>query len=177
MNTWSRTYRAMDGKGPEPAANRWAAELLMPDRLFRRDAADRPVTFATARELAATYRTSLIETARRLVSRSPLPAILLYNRPDSQYHRWHERGPGIPRGVLPQWVPGPATAAHALREGSREAPGPVMVPAEQWIMFARRHDWPVVCEDSVLIGEREVLTLLWWKDPAALRAAADLDAS
>ncbi len=170
VNTWSRTYRALDGKGPEPRANRWAAELLMPDRLFRRDAASRPLTFATVRELAATYRTSLVETARRLVSRSPLPGMLLYNGPEPEYRRWHERGPGIPRDVWPQWFPGPSTVAHALREGSRETPGPVLVRADQWVLFARGHEWQVVCEDSVLIGKREVLTLLWWKDPSRSKA-------
>ncbi len=157
----------------------------MPDRFFQRDVADRPVTFATVRELAEVYRTSLMETARRLVSRSPFPAMLIYNGPPPKYERWHERGPGIPGGVWPQWFPGERTVAHELRNGPRDAssplhpsgvaPGPVLVRADEWIIYAGSHQWQVVCEDSVLIGEQEVLTLLWWRDDSVLRAIAYRD--
>ena len=175
MNTWSRTYRALDKDGPEPAANRWAAELLMPDRFFLRDVAGRPVTFETARELAEIYRTSLTETARRLVSRSPFPSMLIYNGPGPEHQRWHERGPGIPSGVWPRFFPYEGTVAYGLWYGSRDAPGPMMVRADEWVMFGRDRPWLTVCEDSVLLGENEVLTLLWFKDEAVLRSIVDPD--
>jgi hypothetical protein len=60
-------------ENPEARANRYAADLLLPPPLFSRRAKNREMTFATVRDLAKDFQTSLTATAIRLVTiRVPL---------------------------------------------------------------------------------------------------------
>ena len=62
---------------PEKRANRFAADLLLPPRMFRPLAKDLPITSASVESLAAIFNMSLSATAIRLVEYGSYPAMLI----------------------------------------------------------------------------------------------------
>ncbi len=153
---------------PEQRANRWAAELLMPETFFAPDAAGRDVSFDTARDLARRYRTSLTATALRLLDLGSTPAMLVCSR-RHQRHKWFRHGAGVPHSLWPHPEPKLNTIAYDLLHGFPANAGPADVQADAW--FKRKDAWWYrVSEDSISIGGGEVLTLLSWPDDAQLRA-------
>ena len=153
---------------PEPRANRWAAELLMPEHLFAPDVAGREISFDVARDLARRYRTSLTATALRLIDLGTVPAMIVRSRLGRRY-RWFQRGAGVPREMWPHPEPVAGAVARGLLDGLSGGPDPVEVPADAWL---ERKDawWYRVREHSIAVGDGEVLTLLSWPDDAQLRA-------
>ena len=66
---------------PEKRANRFAADLLLPAKMFRPLSKDLPITFASVEKLAAIFKMSLSATAIRLVEYGSYPAMLICNSP------------------------------------------------------------------------------------------------
>lgn len=157
--------REWSNDNPERRANRYAAELLLPEKMFRHHAKNRPVTFATVRELAETFATSLTATAIRLVELGSYPAMLVCN--DRARRRWFVRGPDVPEVLWPYDRVRPRTIAYELLNGIAEAGGPADVCADGWFSHrdALRY---AVREDSLFVADDLVLTLLWWKDERQL---------
>lgn len=62
---------------PERRANRFAAELLLPQFLFQPLAKNKEITLKTVRELCAKFQTSLTATAIRLVEFGSFPAMVV----------------------------------------------------------------------------------------------------
>lgn len=156
-------------EGPEQRANRWAADLLMPKAFFVPDAAGRPITFATVWSLARRYRTSVTATALRLVDYGSYPAMIVCSRPVNRWRFFHQ-GAGVGRDFWPRDQPGPQTVAHKLLLGWGRRPGPTDVPSDGW--FERKDAWwYMIREDSVEVGNGEVLSLLWWKEPGQIKAS------
>jgi Zn-dependent peptidase ImmA (M78 family) len=180
LDGWPR-FHVWPGGSPEQRANRWAADLLMPRSLFAAHAAGREMTFATVRELARRYRTSLTATAFRLLELGSYPAMLVCSRLGNRepwFRRgrgpgepWFQRGTHLTQNLYPVSVPEPGSVAYELLRGSREEPGSVEVPANVWI---NRKDawWFTLREDSVRRGDGEVLSLLWWERPGQLDFAS-----
>ncbi len=157
---------------PEQRANRWAAELLMPEGWFAPDAAGREISFDTVRDLAQHYRTSLTATALRLLELGSTPAMLIRSCRD-QPNRWFRRGAGVPRSLWPHPEPWPGTVAFDLLHGHSLHTGLTAVAADGWI--DRRDAWWFrVNEDSLPVGGGDVLTLISWPDDAQLRATFTL---
>lgn len=146
---------------PERRANRYATDLLLPEVMFRTWARGRAVTFATVRELAQEFLTSLTATAIRLIELGSYPAMLVCNEVGAG-RRWFIRGPEISEALWPREMPGAETRAFELLRGESKASGPVDISADGWIKHphARRYR---VREDSVKITSRLVLSLLWWE--------------
>ena len=174
VNTWWESKSSSDDDSPEPAANAWAADLLLPDRFFLPDIAGKPVTWDTVLDLVEVYDTKILETARRLVAKSSSPCLLIHHGPGKGWTGWQERNPNLPREIVPV-IPGPRTVAAELMAGSEEFPGPVEVPAVEWLIFPRGYDWMKVWEDSVSLADGEVLTLLWFKEEMVMRFASTPD--
>lgn len=152
---------------PERRANTYAAELLMPDFLFRKDAVNRSITLASVRELASLYQTSLSATALRLVELGNLPGIVLCHQLDGSRWKWFSSGADVPKALWPRDLPGRNTLAHELLKGtSSENRGPVDVAADGWFDHREAVRY-VVREDSERFGDM-ILTLLWWKDESQL---------
>ena len=99
----------------EARANRYAANLLLPTKMFTPRAARRPMLFQTVRALATTFETSITATAIRLVEHGAFPAMLVCN--DKTGRRWFVRGPEVPPGLWPVDIPGRNTIAHDLLNG------------------------------------------------------------
>lgn len=150
---------------PEVRANRYGADLLLPPPMFSRCAKNREITFATVRELAKEFETSLTATAIRLVELGSFPAMLVcYERGK---RRWFARGPDIPQFLWPRNEAARHTAAYDLIHGSVRTEGPVDVYADAWfeVRNANRYE---IREDSRRVSDRFVLSLLWWKDESQI---------
>lgn len=154
---------------PERRANRYAAELLLPERMFTVEARPLPVTIESARTLARTFSTSLTATVIRLVELGPQPAMVVCTS-RAGARRWFARSADVPFFPHPH-VGRDSVAAELLRGAT--APGPTEVAAATWIAH-RDSDRYTVIEDSIPLGGEFVLSLLWWKDESQLIDAAGL---
>ena len=150
---------------PERRANRFAAELLLPEPIFRRDSQDRPLVFSSIRELARSYETSLTSTAIRLVKLGSFPGMIVCNVAGASRWRWFVRGPLVPDQVWPRDRPGRESVAFELLQGA-ERTGEEDVGASAWFEGEGLDRFPLH-EDAMAVGDY-VLSLLWWKDESHL---------
>lgn len=157
---------------PERRANRYAADLLLPEFMFHPLAKDKYITFATVDQLAGRFRTSSTATAIRLVEQGSFPAMIICNQPGRR--RWFLRGPAVPDELWPVIEPGRDTVAYDLLRTAAAAPGPVDVVAAGWIDHPDAHRYQVR-EDSIRVPPNLVLTLLWWKDERQILELDDED--
>lgn len=87
------------GNSVEANANRLAAELLMPDYIFRPLCVKKPLTLNTVNELANRFRTSRTSTALRLVQVGSFPGMVAcYTTAGRQ---WFCRGKDVPEQLWP----------------------------------------------------------------------------
>lgn len=154
---------------PERRANRYAADLLMPRKVFQPRAVEMVPSFDCARQLAREFETSLTATTIRLVELGRKPAIVIASERSGR--RWFIRADVVPETLWPCDRPGSDTTAAKLLDGSmaNKSPGPRDVPADEWfdVPDASRYS---VREDSLLAYSGIVLTLLWWQDDSQLVA-------
>jgi Zn-dependent peptidase ImmA (M78 family) len=152
----------------ERGANEYAADLLMPAEMFAKESRNKPITFATARELSDTFVTSLTATAIRLIRHGSFPAMLVYL--EGGRRRWFIRGDDVPEALWPLDSPRLATTAADLLRGRGED-RPTAIQADGWIDHPRSK-WYEVVDHSIRISSTGILSLLWWKDE---RQLLDLD--
>lgn len=153
---------------PETRANRYAADLLLPEPLFKRDARGKDMTLVTARGLAERYQTSLTATTIRLVELGSFPAMVVCM--EQGRRKWFVRGPDVPNGVWPVERLQRDSLAYEIVEGGKGV-GPIDVEASNWIDHPDAEHFPI-SEDSVRSGNF-VLSLLWWKDERQLLELAE----
>lgn len=158
-------------ENPERRANRFAADLLLPERFFQPAAKDQPMTLATARSLATTFTTSLTATAIRLVELGSFPAMLVCS--DTAGNRkWYVTGPDV--RIRPVLRVGRDTVAYEIAHGGRRGNGPAEVCSDGWVDYPDA-GWYELTEDSIAMGRDLVLSLLWWKNEAQLLAIEEDD--
>jgi hypothetical protein len=148
---------------PETRANRYAADLLLPEPLFKRDARGKDMTLAAARGLADRYQASLTATTIRLVEFGSFPAMVVCT--EQGRRKWFVRGQDVPSSVWPVEKLQRDSLAYELMEGGK-ADGPIDIEASNWIDHPDAERFPI-SEDSVRSGDF-VLSLLWWKDERQL---------
>ncbi len=164
-----KTQWSTERDDPERRANRYAAELLLPEGIFRPVTRGKPVTFATARDLANLFETSLTATAIRLVEIGYLPAMAVCSSRDRR--EWFFRGGDIPLWPLEKL--GRDTVAYDLLNDSGIGdPGPTEVCAAGWIDHVDAGQYSIV-EDCRRIGPGLILSLLWWEDERQLLDLAE----
>ena len=151
---WSRD-------NPERRANDFAAELLLPETMFRREAKDRGITFVSVRDLAQVFMTSLTATAIRLVQLGSFPALICCY--DQHSRRWFRRGEDVPEVLWPHEHLSADTVAYDLLAGRVVDAEPVEVYADSWFEFEGA-DRVHVVEHSIQVTSELALSLLWWKD-------------
>jgi len=156
--TFAREWTATN---PEQRANGYAADLLLPEFLFVPQAAGKDVTFATVEDLATRFETSMTATAIRLVRYGSFPAMVVWSELGDR--KWFIRGPEVPSALWPREQPRRDSIAYNLFAGATISRRPLEIYADAWIDHpdARNHS---VFEDSIKVGQSQVLTLLWWKD-------------
>lgn len=155
---------------PERRANRYAADLLLPRKLFQPVARSMMPTFASTRELARMFTTSLTATAIRLVELGPAPAMVIATYASSG-RKWFSTSDVVPKTLWPRSRPGASTTAAKLLDGRLSSPPskPIDVDADEWIDHRHAHRYTIK-EDSVLGYGGVVLTLLWWQDESQIVA-------
>jgi Zn-dependent peptidase ImmA (M78 family) len=155
---WSRN-------NPEKRANGYAAELLLPEFMFKPRAKNYPITFSSVEKLAAVFKTSLTATAIRLVELGSFPAMIVCNEPGRR--KWFMRGPDVPTILWPLEQPGHDSVAYDLLRGPSSIRCPVDVYADQWIDHPNSRRYGII-EDSMKLSGDLVLSLLWWRDESQL---------
>lgn len=148
----------------EARANQYAADLLMPDFMFKPCARALPMTFDTVNDLAAEFQTSRTATAIRLVQLGSFPAMVVCY---SQHGRqWYIVGPDVPGALWPHKELNHDTDAFTLLYGSSKPTRPTTTDADLWIDH-RSSSRYMICEHSIRVGA-EILVLLWWKDESQI---------
>jgi hypothetical protein len=150
--------------GPEARANQFAANLLMPEFMFRPIARSHPMTFDTVNDLAKEFQTSRTATAIRLVEIGSYPAMLVCYGMGGR--RWHIPGPDVPDVFWPHKELSHDTEAFTLLYGQPKQSQPVLADAASWIDHRSSSRYNII-EHSIRVGE-EVLVLLWWKDESQI---------
>lgn len=165
----NKLRRGWSGENPESRANHFASDLLLPVDMFKPRSRNLPVTFDTVRSLAELFQMSITATAIRLVEHGGLPSMLVSN--NTVEREWSFASDGVRGRLRPKQRPGDGSIAYELLRGNTLATSPSDVGAAEWVTHwdAERY-W--VREDSLLIRDGVVLTLLWWRDESQL---IDLD--
>lgn len=141
----------------ESEANWFAAELLMPRKLFepRCDVA-RP-SFAHVEAVRKDFKTPLTSTAIRFVDLAPEPCALVWS--EAGKIKWAIKGPTFFENIEFGRTLDKFSHARDAFNGKRLPDGPQIVPARAWVTEAHGD----VHEDSIWFSKlRVVLTLLWW---------------
>ena len=154
----------------ERRANRFAADLLLPQNLFRLSAERKPMTFETVKELASRFEVSLTITAIRLVELGSYPSMLVCC--DKSRRRWFVRNGNVPSVLWPCDEPARGSGAFELLNNGSAIEMPADVDSDVWFTHEDAHKY-VVREDSLKITSDLVLSILWWKDESQILALED----
>jgi hypothetical protein len=149
---------------PETRANQFASDLLLPVSMFRPRSKGMHVTFESVRELAESFQMSLTATAIRFVEHGWLPSMLICNT--DQGKAWFVADSAIRGKFWPLDRPGENTLAQALRS-RKLVSGPRDIRCDQWIKHPMAYKYWIK-EDSILLRDGTVLSLLWWEDERQL---------
>ena len=155
--------RKWDGHDREGVANRYAAELLLPQYLFQPLVKKRPVTFETVRWLAEQFETSITATAIRAIQLTDCHAVLICS--SDQGRQWFELSPSArearcwPRRNLPI-----ESGAAALIKRDEELGNSREMNASVWF-GGKNLSVQKIVEDTVRITAKLALSLLVWSAP------------
>jgi hypothetical protein len=151
---------------PEKVADGYAADLLMPNYIFKPIARQqKQLSWKTVDALADVFDTSLTATAIRLVEGDYFPALLVCHAKVGR--RWFVRAPSVPSRWFPQDVLDANSFAFDVLFGdSKDDPMQRKIGAEAWFdrYDAERFE---IQEQSCRVGE-EILTLLVLTDQRML---------
>jgi IrrE N-terminal-like domain len=159
--------RPRDAISPERIADGYAADLLMPDYLFKPIARKKAkLTFKTVAELSDIFATSLTATAIRLVETDHTPAVLVCHGPNGR--KWFARAPSVPQKWFPQNDLDVESCAFGIQFGGNiDYPTQRKIGADAW--FDRRDaDHFEIQEQTVRTGPEETLTIISINDPKML---------
>lgn len=154
----------------EETANRFASNLLLPGYLVEPVARAFPqLTLKAVREIASMFGASLTATAIRLVEVGHCPAMLICHSLGGR--KWFVRSPGVPDRWFPQdQLHAESYAFDVLHGHCGEQASPRKIGADAW--FDRREATSYeVQEQSVLVGNGEILTILNFTDSDMLEEA------
>lgn len=156
-----------DARLPERVADNFAADLLMPNYLFRPLARQHErLTFKTVDALAEAFRTSQTATAIRLVQSDHAPAVLVCHGLTGR--RWFTRSPSVPSRWFPQDALDAESFAFGVLFGNEpDDPIPRKIDADAWFDRSEAERFEVH-EQSIRIGSDEILTLILMNDPGML---------
>lgn len=158
--------RGRGTRDPERMADAYAADLLLPDYLFKPMLRQlKPVSLDGVRELSEAFQTSFTATAIRLVEKEPEPAMLIRHGRDGR--RWFVRSPRVPKRWIPRAELDPVSPAHEALFGNHPRSALERVGAEVWFDRPEAVDF-IVREQSFRAGDG-VVTLLLFPDDQMLK--------
>lgn len=150
---------------PETRANRYSSDLLLPGKMFRANVRKMPITFETVRGMADIFCTSLTATAIRLVEYGDFPSVLVCNGPTKR--EWWVPSGEVRNKIWLQDRPGRGSLAHSLLRGEAKSLQGKEVGSDVWFNHRNAQNY-WIHEDSRLLADGIVLTLLWWKNETQL---------
>jgi Zn-dependent peptidase ImmA (M78 family) len=155
-------------QGIEARANRYAADLLMPEFLFKPAASDMEMSFNSVRKLSNLFRTSLMATAIRLVQFGSFPAILAWYSMETGKRINFVRWPDLPTCLWPSdELHHDTYALEVLCGKTLDSGGPRRVQASCWFNTRNAYDHDIY--EHTVKGYGDILmTILWWKDESML---------
>lgn len=153
--------RRWSGADKETLANKFAADLLMPAQMFRGWTQQRPATIETVSDLANQFQSSLTATAIRLVEFGTFPCMVVLH--SSSGRDWFFGSREVDGKFWPHKLLDEYSFAYDLLKGKGKSPASGLVDADTWINHPRASHYELF-ESSTLIGQSQVLTLLWWKN-------------
>lgn len=160
-------YRPRERLSPERVADGYAADLLMPNYIFRPLARQQKnLTFKEVDVLADAFNASQTATAIRLVETNYFSAVLVCHGPNGR--KWFVRAPGVPDKWFPQKLLDAESFAFGVQFGGKpNDPSPRKIGADAWFdrFDAERFE---VREQTVRTGPDETLTLLLISDSRML---------
>lgn len=150
----------------EARANQYAADLLMPKKMFLKEARKFDVDFNAVGKLAKLFRTSIHATAIRLVTTGDLPAVFVCSSSDGN-RKYYVSGSDIPSAIRINTKLHPDS--YAVEVSRKRTPEKVSkpVPADYWVSAMYAYDYEVH-EHSITGFNGDIWTLLWWKDEEML---------
>lgn len=155
-------------KGIEARANRYAADLLMPEFLFKPAADGLEMSFKSVRALHAQFNTSLMATAIRLIQYGSYPAIFVWYDAKTGKRSGFVRWPDLPTCLWPHDNLHHETYAMEILCGkSIDSERPRRVSADFWFNTKNAYDHDVY-EHSIKGFGDTVLSIIWWKDESML---------
>jgi hypothetical protein len=157
--------RSTDSRVIEWEANDFAAELLMPTKLFAADIRHRPVTFSSVEKLASAdmYNVSRTAAAWRFVqlTREPCALVMTVDGLVS----WVARSPAFRYRIVERQQPlGKGTVAAALNRGEATSGAAEKVAPYEWLDAPTDESQPPfeLFESACLIPSlHQVLSLVW----------------
>ncbi len=148
---------------PELAASAFAAELLMPGRLFRPRCRSADPDLGLVKCLASDFATTLTATAARFVEECKADCVAVFSE-NGIIKRWVKRQyDGPPVWFRSQQALSESTLAWTCMSGGEAPAKMTSVPPESW--FPEIPSVREVYEHSIKLGNYPtVLTLLWIRD-------------
>ena len=159
-----------ESRTPETIANIFASDLILPEFLFKPIARNLPLTFESVSKLSDIFETSLTATAIRLIQYGSFPGILACYEIDGK-RKWYSKTNDVPSSLLPARELHHESQAFDLLYGKIQKTSPTIVNAGLWFSHPQSNQFTIQ-EHSVKIniGDGYILSFLYWKDEAQLRA-------
>ncbi|MCX4239488.1 ImmA/IrrE family metallo-endopeptidase [Paraliomyxa miuraensis] len=152
--------RSWEGPGREQRADRFAAELLLPDWLFIPACENQPTTLDGVSALATIFGTSLTATALRLIERGTRPAVLV-TQDENLRRKWFRFHSDLPDRLRLLDAPMAGAGARRLSDTTRKVGD--LVDASCWFDVPRGSGYEVL-ESSRRFSDGRTLTLLCWDE-------------
>lgn len=160
-------FRPRDALSPERIADQYAADLLMPNYLFRPISRQhRKLDLKTVIAIAQIFQTSISATAIRLVEGDHSPALAVCH--DLQARKWFARAPSVPD----KWFPRDTLDAHSfafdvLHGGKPGDPLPRKIGADAWFDRWEAQQFELH-EQTMRLTDGEILSLILISDQRML---------
>lgn len=146
---------------PEAAANRFAADLLLPRVMFQDRNRGLPINWVSVKKLAKMFQTSLTATAIRLAEYGEYPGMIVCTTKGKR--DWFVRGRNVPDAFWPyDSLQRGSVAIELAKKRVGEFEGRE-VSADAWINMRDSSEFSII-EDSWKVTDDTVLSLLWWKN-------------
>jgi Zn-dependent peptidase ImmA (M78 family) len=155
----ARSYSAND---PEIVADKYSADLLMPDYLFSPLAKQAPnASFDIILKLKKDFSTSITATALKYIQHSNELTMLVCHEQNGR--RWFKRGKDLPDELFPNNDLDADSFAMDVLYGRKSQTRSNKIGADAWFStrYADRYE---IYEHSIPLVAGQILTLLSWRD-------------
>ncbi len=165
-------FRSRNAHSSERVADQYAADLLMPNYLFRPISRQyRKLDLKTVTTIAQIFQTSISATAIRLVEGDHTPALAICH--GLQGRKWFARAPSVPSKWFPRnTLNTDSFAFDVLHAGGLGEQTPRKIGADAWFERWEAQQFEVH-EQTMRVGDGEILSLILISDQHMLEDSSD----